>query len=126
LSRYYGVLHRLLASLFPDYHLLALGYCLLSFGFCLVRGMVCSFSSTKPWRAPHRVLNFSFPVDRRCLIRKRPGSCHSGSCSFCSRCRWRGRRGRSSTGHSDFTIRQVRYAWHHCPKTTEAIFLSRT
>jgi hypothetical protein len=33
-SRYYGVLHGLLTSLFPNYHLLAQGYCPLSLGFC--------------------------------------------------------------------------------------------
>jgi hypothetical protein len=34
LSRYYGALHGLLTSLFPNYHLLARGYCPLSLGFC--------------------------------------------------------------------------------------------
>jgi hypothetical protein len=36
-SRYYGALHGLLTSLFPDYHLLAWGYCPLSLSFCLAR-----------------------------------------------------------------------------------------
>jgi hypothetical protein len=38
-SRYYGVLHGLLTSLFPDYYLLARGYCPLSLGFCLEKSL---------------------------------------------------------------------------------------
>jgi hypothetical protein len=42
LSRYYGALHRLLASIFPDFHHLSWGYCPQVFGFCLVHCTVPS------------------------------------------------------------------------------------
>jgi hypothetical protein len=53
LSSYYGVLHGLLTSLLPNYHLLALGYCPLSLGFCLVCHLcVCRYvhvRSSQKW-----------------------------------------------------------------------------
>jgi hypothetical protein len=52
LHRYYGALHRLLTSLFPDYHHLARGYCPLSLGFCLFSRTVASCPEN------HGALNF--------------------------------------------------------------------
>jgi hypothetical protein len=57
LHRYYGALHRLLTSLFPDYHHLARGYCPLSLGFCLFSRTVASCPEN------HGALNFgSIPL----------------------------------------------------------------
>jgi hypothetical protein len=42
LPRYCGALHGLLTSIFPNYYLLAMGYCPLSLGFCLVHRTVAS------------------------------------------------------------------------------------
>jgi hypothetical protein len=58
----YGALHRLLTSLFPDYHLLERGYYPLSLGFCLVHCILAS--RPESFLVHHLVVNRVFTVER--------------------------------------------------------------